>query len=317
MFDPETMGELMTELRQRAAGDRAAEQRVARLVDELKRQPGLEDDARFRSRVAEAVQGFERGGAAVPMTPELRAMLVPEAPKAPAPEQQRQAAPQPQTQTRAGATLNSMVQLYAALRPPAPATPPPWEQAPQPLGDRLRAYERRMAETAAVNQVQAAQQAGERAVSALDGLSATPGGVSLARVRDAAQSDPGGIQAVIEGMKPGGRFAELRTAFNAALAQDRSFASAYDRAVRDVVAYGQARLKMDSGDGFDAMDRTVGQASQALPGRKPGKSVQDEIAEKALQIAEFLKAAVLRIGAAISSAPAPKLAASPKLAMTP
>ena len=52
MFDPETMGELMTELCQRAVGDRVAEQRVARLADELKRQPGLEDDARFRSRVA-------------------------------------------------------------------------------------------------------------------------------------------------------------------------------------------------------------------------------------------------------------------------
>jgi len=317
MFDPETMGELMTELRQRAAGDRAAERRVARLADELKRQPGLEDDARFRSRVAEAVQGFERGGAAIPMTPELRATLVPEAPKAPAPEQQRQAAPQPQTQTRAGAAINSMAQLYAALRPPAPATPPPWEQAPQPLGDKLRAFERRTAETAAANQTHAAQQAGERALSALDGLSATPGGATLARVREAAHGEPGGVGAVVAGMAPGGRFAELRTVFNAALAQDRRFASAYDGAVRDVVAYGQARLKMDSGDGFDAMDRTVGQASQALPGRKPGKSVQDEIAEKALQVAEFLKAAVLRIGAAISSAPASKPAASPKLAMMP
>ena len=317
MFDPETMGELMTELRQRAAGDRAAEQRVARLADELKRQPGLEDDARFRSRVAEAVQDFERGGAAIPMMPELRATLVPEAPRVPAPEQQRQAAPQPQTQTRAGATVSAMTQFYAALRPPAPATPPPWEQAPQPLGDRLRAYERRMAETAAVNQVQAAQQAGERAVSALDELSATPGGVSLARVRDAAQGDPGGIQAVVEGMKPGGRFAELRTAFNAALAQDRSFASAYDRAVQDVTAYGQARLKVSDGEGLDAIDRIVGQGVQALPGRKDGKSVQDELAEKAAKVAEFLKNAVLRVGAAISSAPAPKPAASPKLAMMP
>ena len=165
--------------------------------------------------------------------------------------------------------------------------------------------------------MQAAQQAGERAVSALDGLSATPGGATLARVREAAQGDPGGIQAVVEGMRPGGRFAELRTTFNAALAQDRAFASTYDRAVRDVMAYGQARLKVDGDDGFEAMDRIIGQASQALPGRKDGRSVQDELAEKAAKVAEFLKNAVLRVGAAISSAPALKPAVSPKLAMTP
>jgi class 3 adenylate cyclase len=99
-----------------------------------------------------------------------------------------------------------------------------------------------MAETAAANEVRAVQQAGERAMIALDALSPTPGGSTLARVREAAQSEPGGVQAVVEGMKPGGKFADLRTAFNAALAQDRGFASAYDGAAADITAYGQARL---------------------------------------------------------------------------
>lgn len=300
-FDAENMPELMELLSRRDANNRKME-------NELKRRPALERDAGFISRVADAVQHLEHDGARLPITQELRARLVPEAPNA---------AAQQQTQTRAGAAVSAMTQLYAALRPPAPATPPPWEQAPQPLGDRLRAYERRTAETAAANQVHAAQQAGERAVSALDGLSATPGGATLTRVREAAQGDPGGIQAVVEGMKPGGRFAELRTTFNAALAQDRAFASAYDGAVRDVTAYGQARLKLGDADQFEGMDRVIGQASQALPGRKDGKSVQDELAEKAAKIAEFLKQAVLRIGSAISSAPAPKPGTSPSLAMTP
>ena len=313
MFDPATMGELVTELRQRAAGDRGAERRVARLADELKRKPALENDAAFRSRVAEAVQGFERNGAAIPMTPELRASLAPE------PQQQpRQAVPQQQTQTLAGAAAGSaigaMAKLYESLRPPAPTTPAPWEQTPQPLGARLKAFEARMAETATANQVVTAQQAGERAVSALDGLSSLPAGVTLARVRDAAHGDPGGIQAVVEGMKPGGKFAELRTAFNAALA-DRSFGSAYDRATAEVAAYGQARLKVSEGEGLDAMDRVIGQGVQALPSRKDGKSVQDELAEQAAKLAELLKNAVLRVGAAISSSPKP--AASPGLTMTP
>ncbi len=116
-------------------------------------------------------------------------------------------------------------------------------------------------------------------------------------------------------MKPGGKFAELRTAFNAALA-DHGFGAAYDKATAAVTAYGQARLKVD-GDGLDALDRTIGQASQALPGRKPGTSAWDELAEKSRQAAEFLKAAVLRIGAAISSAPAPKPGTSPGLTMMP
>lgn len=328
VFEPETINELMTELRQRATGDRAAMRRVARLHDDLKRQPSLEEDADYRAKIAEAVQGFERGGRAIRMTPELRAALMPEqTPSAPeqrqqqpAPEQkgQQQAAPQQQRQSvagiAAGAAVSGMSKLYAALRPPAPTTRPPWEEAPQPLGERLAAFERRRKENAAANQVQAAQQAGERAQDALQALSALPGAAPLARVRDAAQGEPGGAQAVVAEMKPGGRFADLRAAFNAALAQDRPFGFAYDKAVREVTAYGQARLTTPS-DGFEGMDTAIAQASAALPGRKDGKSVHDDIAEKARQVAEFLKTAVQRIGAAISGTPKPTTA--PTLSMTP
>ena len=175
-FDAETMPELMELLARRDAGSR-------KLAEELRRKPMLEHDAGFIARVADAVQHLERDGAALPITQELRTRLAPEVP---AQQQTRQTAPQQQMQTRAGAAVSAMTQLYAALRPPAPATPPPWEQAPQPLGDRLRAFEARMAETAAANQVKAAQAAGERAMIALDALSPTPGGATLARVREAA-----------------------------------------------------------------------------------------------------------------------------------
>ncbi len=64
---------------------------------------------------------------------------------------------------------------------------------------------------------------------------------------------------------------------------------------------------------FEGMDKTIGQASEALPGRKDGKSVQDEIAEKAAKLAEFLKNMVQRIGNAIrpTEATMPTLAAAP------
>ena len=220
-FDAENMRELTELLSRRDAGNR-------KLETELRDRPALERDARFIARVADAVQRLEHNGAALPITQELRARLAPETPA-----QQRQTL----AGAAAGSAVSAMAKLYEALRPPAPATPPPWEQVPQPLGARLKAFEVRMAENATANQVMAAQQVGERAVSSLDGLGALPGGATLARVRDAAQSDPGGIQAVVEGMKPGGRHARLRTAFDKAL-QDKGFASAYDGAARDVLAYG-------------------------------------------------------------------------------
>ena len=62
-------------------------------------------------------------------------------------------------------------------------------------------------------------------------------------------------------------------------------------------------------DQFEGMDRTIGQASEALPGRKDGKSIQDELAEKAAKLAEFLKTMVQRISNAIRPATAPAEAA--------
>ncbi len=169
-FDAENMPELMALLAKRDAGNR-------KLENELRRKPALERDAKFIARVADAVQHLERDGTALPITQELRARLALEAP---AQQQTRQVAPQQQTQTLAGAAAGSaigaMAKLYEALRPPAPTTPAPWEQVPQPLGDRLKAFEARMSENAAANQIKTAQVAGERAVDALDGLSTLPGG---------------------------------------------------------------------------------------------------------------------------------------------
>ena len=222
-----------------------------------------------------------------------------------------------------------MTQLYAALRPPAPTNPAPWVQAPQPLGDRLAAFERRATENVITSQTQAAQLAGERAQAALEKLGTGPGGAILGKIKEAAQNEPGGMPAVVAEMAPGGRFTDLRTAFNAALVQERAFASAYDRAVSGITEYGGARMKLSDtlgkrqmdmtaiNDQFEGMDRTIGQASEALPGRKDGKSIQDELAEKAAKLAEFLKAMVQRIGNAIRPAAAVAEAAMPTPAAAP
>jgi len=361
---PATVADLVAELGRQAVNNSKAERYIAELAKEIRKRPELETDSQFQNRVAGVAQSLERNGATIPMTQELRDLIVPKTPtltapvsttpplseaastaqsQAPTSQNTRttqqpvpssgQAATQPQPQNRAIAAFGSaMAQIYAALRPPQPATPPPWEQVPQPLGNRLEAFERRSAQNAITTQTQAAQLAGEHAQATLAKLGAGPGGAILNQIKETAQNEPGGMPAVVAEMAPGGRFADLRTAFNAALVQERAFASAYDRAVSGISAYGDARLKLNDLHGarqmdvsavdsqFEGMDKAVGQASEALPGRKDGKSVQDEIAEKAQKIAEFLKDMVRRIGNAVRPAqaptemPAPTPAASPAMA---
>ncbi len=351
---PAMVAELVTEMNKHATGDPKAEKYIVGLIEEIRERPELGTDPEFLKRVAGSAQSLERGGATIPMTRELRDLVAPRttAPAVPPPTTQPpsdpaatrqntqatqkapnasagQPAGQPQMQNRAIAAFGSaMSQIYAALRPPQPATPPPWEQTPQPLGSRLEAFERRSAENAITAQTQAAQLAGERAQATLEKLGTGPGGAILNQIKEAAQNEPGGMPAVVAEMAPGGRFADLRTAFNATLVQERAFASAYDRAVSGIGAYGEARMKLSDTYGsrqmdvsaingqFEGMDKAIGQASEALPGRKDGKSVQDEIAEKAAKLAEFLKSMVQRIGNAIR--PAEMLAAaSPTPAAAP
>lgn len=347
---PATVAELVAELSRQGMSNPQAAKYMAGLAEEIRNRPEVEIDSKFQIRMAGAVQRFERDGATIPMTQELRDLIaaakasdptsMPSEPPRSVQEQanarqnsqaiQQPAAAQPQMQNRAiGALGSAMTQLYAALRPPTPATPPPWEQAPQPLGDRLAAFERRATENTITAQTQTAQLAGERAQATLEKLGTGPGGAIINQIREAAQNEPGGMPAVVAEMAPGGRFADLRTAFNATLVQERAFASAYDRTVSGIAEYGGARMKLNDTLGsrqmdvtainsqFEGMDKTIGQASEALPGRKDGKSVQDELAEKAAKLAEFLKNMVQRIGNAIRPAAAPAEAATPTPAAAP
>ncbi len=358
---PATVAELLAEMGRQAADNSKAQKYMVELADELRRSPGLDADPKFQKRVVNAARGLERDGATIPMTQELRDLITPTVPAptqpitAPPPAEPVSAGPtqtttrqgnptnqqapaaaagqtvtQPQTQNRAIAAVGSaMAQIYAALRPPQPANPPPWEQAPQPLGGRLEVFERRSAENAITTQTQAAQMAGEHAQATLAKLGAGPGGAILNQIKEAAQNDPGGMPAVVAEMAPGGKFADLRTAFNAALVQERAFASAYDRAVSGISAYGEQRMKLADlhdtrqmnvsaiNSQFEGMDKTIGQASEALPGRKDGKSVQDEIAEKAAKLAEFLRNMVQRIGNAIRPAQAPAETPTPAPGASP
>ena len=189
--------------------------------------------------------------------------------------------------------------IFAALRPPQPETPPQWQEAPQPLGDRLRAFEERRAATETGNLTHAAGRAGEQARRALEALLEDPRSAVLAQIRQAAAADPAGMAGVIAGMQPGGKYAGLRATFDSVRVQERAFASAYEHAVGSIGRYGEARMRlgehfavrrMDAGAldrQFGELDREIVQAAQALPGRKPGGSVETDLMAKVRTLAKF------------------------------
>lgn len=217
--------------------------------------------------------------------------------------------------------------IFAALRPPQPEKPPQWQEAPQPLGDRLRAFEERRAATETGTLAHAAEQAGERARRALEALLEDPRSAVLAQIRQAAAGDPAGVAGVIAGMQPGGKYADLRATFDSARTREQAFAGAYEHAVDSIGRYGEARVKlggnlasrrMDAGaldKQFGELDGEIVQAAKALPGRKPGGSVETDLAAKARTLAKFFADVVASgvvtaahvLSAAKPSTPGPRL----------
>ena len=226
---------------------------------------------------------------------------------------------------------SALSDLFAALRPPQPEKPPQWQEAPQSLGDRLRAFEERRAATETGTLAHAAEQAGERARRALEALLEDPRSAVLVQVRQAAIGDPAGVAGVISGMQPRGKYADLRATFDSACIRERAFASAYEQAVGSIGRYGEARVKlgehlasrrMDAGaldKQFGELDREVVQAAKALPGRKPGGSVENDLMVKARVLAKFFADVVASgvvtaahvLSAAKPSNPGPRSAVRP------
>ena len=210
--------------------------------------------------------------------------------------------------------------ILASARPPEPATPPPWSNEPAPLTGRLENYEQRKADQSSNRLVSNAQEAAQNAVRAVTALGAGPGSGVLSKIRQAAAGDPDGLPGVMAGMQPGGRYEQLRAEFNAAMTSERAFAASYDKAVstagqyataREAVGADLARRGIDPAPveaQFAAMDKAIGEGTAALPGRDAGKSMQQELAEKA---AEFFRQLMERVRSAISPEQKPGAAPAP------
>ena len=260
-----------------------------------------------QARQSEAVQPAPAAQAATP------AGRSPEAQPATA----AQAAPAAQLATAVPAS--PVERVVAAMIPPRP-TSPPWEPPPTQLGERLANY---LGNRADNKTLEAAEASGQRAIEALRGFAQGAGAAVMARINEAARSDPRGIEGVLSEMREGGRHAELRTHFNNALVQEKGAAAAYDAAASAVRQYGADRQAAEAvvlkrsdpaalAGRFERLDAAIGEAASHLPSRQEGKSVVDELGQK---VAELVRRAVdgirnvfqqeQRPGAAASSSPSP------------
>ena len=176
----------------------------------------------------------------------------------------------------------------------------PWNPPHTPMAGRLAAFEQQMRESAGERALQQAEKSGRAALNALEAFRTGEGATVMNRIREAARSEPGGMTAVLSEMRVGGRFPDLRQQFNNALETERGVTVAYDKAAAALARYGQQRVGIEQviarrpdaanlSAKFDQMDAQIGEAAASAPSRRDGKSMVDDLAQKA---AELLQRAV-------------------------
>ena len=197
---------------------------------------------------------------------------------------------------------------------------PPWEPPHTPMKARFTEFEERLGAEKDTKAVARAEQNGQAALDALQGFQNNEGAGIMSRIREAARNNPGGMEGILSEMRPGGRFADLRTQFNSALEHDRGFAAAYDKASTALAQYGDSRTAVDAiiaksptaglGAKFEALDAQIGEAAGKTPSSRDGMSKLDDITK---QLAEIFQRAVDGVksvfnraaGAEASSRPSP------------
>jgi hypothetical protein len=192
-----------------------------------------------------------------------------------------------------------------------------------PMAGRLADFEARIQSDREGRVLARAEANGRVALETLQGFQNAAAASIMTRITDAARNNPGGLEAVLSEMRPGGRFADLRTQFNAALNTDRSVSAAYDKAASALSQYGRDRPALDAiiakrpeasnlTARFESLDAQIGEAASRTPSRHDGKSMIDDLSK---QIAEIFQRAVDSVRAAFtrsaSATAAPSAGPSP------
>lgn len=209
--------------------------------------------------------------------------------------------------------------VLAGIRPREQGSGAPWDPTPTPMAERLTAFERKMQEGADERAFVRVEKSARAALEALQAFSAGEGARMMARIREAARTEPGGMAAVLSEMREGGRFSDLRQQFNNALETERGAAGAYDKAAAALGRYAQDRTAAQDIIGrrpdadaltarFEQVDARIGEAAASTPSRKDGKSMVDDLAQKA---AELLHRAVEAVKSVFSRSPSAEATARP------
>ena len=203
----------------------------------------------------------------------------------------------------AGATGNFVLResgLAALLRgrgaTATEAGPPPWEAAAVPLAERIGGMNAQMVRGAEHQRIESAERAGRAALDTVAAFRATAGGAEvMGKITAAAKNDPGGLEGVLSGMREGGRYEDLRRAFNATLARDNAASVAHDRAAAAVARYGERRAEAvplvarqpDAAriaERLQKLDAEIGGAAGATPDREEGATLASRLGERAAEI---------------------------------
>src|SRR6516164_6523589 len=190
--------------------------------------------------------------------------------------------------------------ILRGMRPSAEGREAPRAQLLTPMAGRLAAFESQIRERRDERALGRAERSGRAALDALEAFRSGEGAIVMNRIRAAARAEPGGMAAVLSKMRAGGRFADLRQQFNNALETERGIAAAYDKAAAALARYGQQRVGIEQviarrpdaanlSAKFEQMDAQIGEAGANTPSRRDGKSMVDDLAQKA---AELLQRAV-------------------------
>ena len=154
---------------------------------------------------------------------------------------------------------SGLSKILSAMRPDGEQASP-WDKPPTPMTERHGSFRQSMQNDRDEKVFKAAEVAGTAAVEAMRAFANGPGGSIMARINDAAKSEPRGLEGVFAEMREGGKYDNLRKQLQGERAFSNGFAESYDKAVDAVGAYGRQR------EAADATGQRRSQAETALGG---------------------------------------------------
>lgn len=211
-----------------------------------------------------------------------------------------QAAPQA-TVTACGPGV--IAQALAALAQNVRQENPSWDRQPTSVAERSERHENVFQQRRDEATIQGAEKSQRAALDAIQAFASGPASNILTKIQDAAKSEPGGMQAVLSEMREGGRFAGLRSQFNADLVMERGAAAAWDRMAGNLQQYGADRSAVAAigtrqntaaalEGRFEKLDAEIGKAASVIPSKQDGKSVVDDLGDKLKEILDRAVSAV-------------------------